>query len=45
MSSRRAFLKSGAIAAFGISIGGVPGFVARAAQQFQNKQLFKKIRS
>ena len=42
MSSRRAFLKSGAIAAFGISFGGVPGFVARAAQQFQSTQLFKK---
>jgi uncharacterized protein (DUF1501 family) len=42
MSTRKAFLKSGAIAAFGISIGGVPGFVARAAQQFQNKELFKK---
>lgn len=42
MSTRKAFLKSGAIAAFGISIGGVPGFVARAAQQFQHKELFKK---
>jgi uncharacterized protein (DUF1501 family) len=42
MSTRKAFLKSGAIAAFGISIGGVPGFVARAAQQFQHKELFQK---
>jgi len=42
MSTRKAFLKSGAIAAFGISIGGVPSFVARAAQQFQSKQLYQK---
>lgn len=42
MSTRKAFLKSGAIAAFGISIGGVPGFVARAAQHFQSKQLYQK---
>jgi uncharacterized protein (DUF1501 family) len=31
MSSRRAFIKSGALAAFGISFGGVPSFIARAA--------------
>jgi uncharacterized protein (DUF1501 family) len=31
MASRRIFVKNAALAAFGISIGGVPGFVARAA--------------
>ncbi len=42
MSSRRAFIKSGAIAAFGISWGGVPGFVARAAAGFKQNRLYKK---
>ena len=31
MSSRRAFIKSGGLAMFGIGIGGVPAFLARAA--------------
>lgn len=32
MSSRRVFLKSGAMAVFAASLGGVPSFIARAAQ-------------
>jgi len=31
MVSRRAFLKAGGVALFGIGIGGVPSFTARAA--------------
>lgn len=33
MFSRRAFLKGGGLAMFGISIGGVPAFIARAANK------------
>src|SRR5438128_11316942 len=32
MTTRRVFLKSGALAVFAASLGGVPSFVARAAQ-------------
>lgn len=32
MSNRRAFLKSGGLALFGIGVGGVPTFIARAAE-------------
>lgn len=31
MASRRVFLKSGALAVFGVSLGGIPAFIARAA--------------
>ena len=31
MKTRRAFLKSGALAVFGIGVGGVPSFIAKAA--------------
>ena len=42
MSSRRGFIKSGALAVFGISLGGVPGFVLKAANHFNQQQAFKK---
>jgi uncharacterized protein (DUF1501 family) len=42
MSSRRAFIKSGAIAMFGIGLGGVPAFVSRAAASFKNFGQYKK---
>jgi len=42
MSTRRGFLRSGALAVFGVGIGGVPGFVARAAAGFKREQLYKK---
>ena len=42
MSHRRAFIKSGAIAAFGITIGGVPSFVAKAAAAFKHREVYKK---
>ncbi|MEI8052862.1 MAG: DUF1501 domain-containing protein [Bacteroidota bacterium] len=42
MNNRRTFIKSGAIAVFGISLGGVPAFIARAAEQYKNTILFKK---
>ncbi len=42
MTSRRAFIKSGAIAAFGISFGGIPAFVARAANAFKLDKAYKK---
>jgi hypothetical protein len=42
MSTRRAFIKSGAIAVFGMSLGGVPAFVARAANAFKLDTLYKK---
>lgn len=42
MSSRRGFIKSGALAVFGISLGGVPGFVLKAAHHFNQQQAFKK---
>jgi uncharacterized protein (DUF1501 family) len=33
MTTRRAFLKAGGLAMIGIGIGGVPGFIARAAER------------
>lgn len=42
MSTRRGFIKSGALAVFGISLGGVPGFVLKAANHFNQQQAFKK---
>jgi uncharacterized protein (DUF1501 family) len=42
MVSRRAFLKAGGLALFGVGIGGVPGFVARAASQSKNLLPYKK---
>src|SRR5215210_7673561 len=42
MSTRRGFLKSGGLAIFGISVGGVPAFIARAAQTKKTKGLYKK---
>lgn len=42
MASRRAFLKAGGLALFGIGIGGVPSFVARAAESVKTNRLYKK---
>ena len=42
MTSRRGFLKAGGIALFGIGLGGVPSFVAQAAQMIQAPSLFKR---
>ncbi len=42
MASRRGFIKSGALAVFGISAGGVPAFVARAASQHKIIEPYKK---
>ncbi|MDR3711282.1 MAG: DUF1501 domain-containing protein [Puia sp.] len=42
MATRRGFLKAGGLALFGISIGGVPGFVARAAGSVKSTGLYKK---
>lgn len=42
MSSRRAFIKSGAVAVFGIGLGGIPEFVAKAAAFYKTEQLYKK---
>lgn len=42
LSSRRAFLKSGGLAVFGISVGGVPTFVARAAGSEKMFKPYKK---
>lgn len=42
MNTRRAFLKGAGIAMFGIGIGGLPTFVARAANSFKTKRLFGK---
>ena len=42
MASRRGFIKSGALAVFGISAGGVPAFVARAASQHKIIAPYKK---
>ena len=39
---RRAFLKSGGLAMFGVGIGGVPSFVARAASANKVPGLYKK---
>lgn len=42
MQTRRGFLKSGGLALFGISLGGVPSFIARAANESKILQLYKK---
>jgi uncharacterized protein (DUF1501 family) len=42
MYTRRAFLKGAGLAMFGISIGGVPAFAARAAAAFKRFELYKK---
>lgn len=42
MTSRRAFLKSGALAVFGVGFGGVPSFVARAAAIAKSPGLYRK---
>ena len=42
MSSRRGFVKSGALAVFGISMGGIPSFVLKAVSQFNSNKLYKK---
>jgi uncharacterized protein (DUF1501 family) len=42
MISRRAFLKAGGVAMFGIGLGGVPSFVARAASQSKIISPYKK---
>ena len=42
MTSRRAFLKAGGLALFGIGLGGVPSFMARAASSGQLMQAYKK---
>jgi uncharacterized protein (DUF1501 family) len=42
MTSRRAFLKGGGLALFGIGVGGVPTFLARAAESFKTTGPFKK---
>lgn len=42
MSTRRGFIKSGALAVFGVSLGGVPGFVLKAANHFNQQEAFKK---
>lgn len=42
MSSRRAFIKSGGLALFGIGVGGVPTFIARAANSHKIIGPYKK---
>lgn len=42
MSSRRGFLKSGGLALFGIGVGGVPTFLARAAGSSKILQPYKR---
>ncbi|MEJ7779886.1 MAG: DUF1501 domain-containing protein [Daejeonella sp.] len=42
MLSRKAFLKSGGLALFGISLGGIPTFLAEAATLVQAPGLFKR---
>src|SRR4051794_23321173 len=42
MTSRRAFLKSGGLALFGVGFGGVPLFIARAADSDKRVPLYKK---
>ncbi|MEO6671268.1 MAG: DUF1501 domain-containing protein [Ferruginibacter sp.] len=42
MSTRRGFLKSGGLAMFGISVGGVPAFIARAANTRKLINVYKK---
>ncbi|MEO8770562.1 MAG: DUF1501 domain-containing protein [Ferruginibacter sp.] len=42
MSTRRGFLKSGGLAVFGISVGGIPTFIARAAHTNKLINNYKK---
>jgi uncharacterized protein (DUF1501 family) len=42
MISRKAFLKSGGLTLFGIGIGGIPAFMAQAANLVQEPALFKR---
>jgi uncharacterized protein (DUF1501 family) len=42
MITRRAFLKAGAITMFGIGAGGIPPFMARAAESSKASSLYKK---
>lgn len=42
MSTRRGFIKSGALALFATSLGGVPGFIARAADSRKIIGAYKK---
>jgi uncharacterized protein (DUF1501 family) len=42
MSNRRAFMKSGAMALFAAGFGGVPGFLARAADSRKIIAPYKK---
>lgn len=42
MINRRAFMKSGALALFAAGFGGVPGFVARAADNRKIWTPYKK---
>ncbi|WP_019037953.1 DUF1501 domain-containing protein [Psychroflexus tropicus] len=40
--SRRGFLKGSGMALFGLTLGGLPSFVARAAEQVKEQPLFKR---
>ena len=42
MVTRRGFLQSGGLALFGIGVGGVPAFIARAAGSIKLTGLYKK---
>lgn len=42
MASRRGFLKAGGLTLFGIGIGGIPAFMAEAANLIQAPALFKR---
>lgn len=42
MISRKAFLKAGGLTLFGIGIGGIPAFMAQAANLVQEPALFKR---
>ncbi len=42
MNSRRGFLKGAGLAMFGIGVGGVPSFIAKAANSFKRESLYKK---
>lgn len=45
MASRRVFLKSGALALFATGLGGVPHFIAKAAQSSKLWQPYKKAKT
>ncbi|WP_395803284.1 DUF1501 domain-containing protein [Daejeonella sp.] len=42
MISRKAFLKAGGLSLFGIGIGGIPAFMAQAAELIEAPKLFKR---